>query len=828
MNQYCAKLLLRRSICAGVVSACLAGAQSAALAKARLVPADVMAMWANPNKPAQIVLRAEELPQTGIEIDYTIHDYVDKHVIKGMAPLENGQVTVHVTLPNGYFYIDFPATQQRFGLVSIEPYAGKPDPYFSINSILDWLVKKDQASPSRLDYIKVMKRSGISLAREGFGWSNLLQPTADTWNWNADENYDNLFQDYAKNGIPLLMLLNTAPDHLGKAIGEGSHRFPLDMLAVDNAWRKMTDHWRAAWGAVEIWNEPDGSFGGSAPPDQYGAVAKSMAYAFTQQKSPAQLVGAVAAAGWDEHYYQLVAGNGLLHNMDAWSFHTYGHHTPKTMQTLVQNYRNAFAKDDIASMPLWNSESGSFWFNGADGANSTQDRQSALDITMRGIECLACGVTRYMPFVLPYYEEGPNNWGMMDRNGTPQRSLVAYIRSIELLANRPYVGDWRIGEAPLTRARVFADDKTSVVVLYSEKINVDAAVSIPLPKTGVEILGIDGRKLTLMSDGRVPIPDGLTYLRISGPIKEWLNTDTPAMALYQVGRQTPPRRSEPSPIVLQYRPDQTDYFDPDPTGYRIKESAPEVIPFRIDVNNLSDKPQQAVVHIEGDGMRLPDKRVELLPRTVTTLTWDVHIDMAKRGGLQNIDLKVLATSSTANHVDPMMIRFRGVPTVTSLLSQFKAKRKFSILDLKRWEPSALPGTQTTITVPEFETWQLAMNFNDVKDRWSYPHLGVPAEVNIGKYKGVVFDGLCRNEAPAVRVAVWAWQPDGTLCVFMTGNLIPSDNKWHAVYAPFASFTPMGNDNAKLVPSKIAMISFGMNSGVAMNELRVRNVWFVGD
>ena len=60
---------------------------------------------------------------------------------------------------------------------------------------------------------------------------------------------------------------------------------------------------------------------------------------------------------------------------------------------------------------------------------------------MKGVEARACGVARYFPFVLPYYDENNNNFGMTDRRGSPMLSLAAYAQMIRVLGQDSYLGD---------------------------------------------------------------------------------------------------------------------------------------------------------------------------------------------------------------------------------------------------------------------------------------------------------------------------------------------------------------------------------------------------
>ena len=136
---------------------------------------------------------------------------------------------------------------------------------------------------------------------------------------------------------------------------------------------------------------------------------------------------------------------------------------------------------------------------------------------MKGVEARACGVARYFPFVYPFYQENTSNFGMTDRRGTPLRSFACYAQMIRVLAHKHFLGDLRQKPPEVSRARVFGDDRESVLILYTKnKVTLDPAPSGLHIK---RIEGMDGRSLTPASSGAIPIPDGLSYVWLDRPLE---------------------------------------------------------------------------------------------------------------------------------------------------------------------------------------------------------------------------------------------------------------------------------------------------------------------
>jgi len=106
---------------------------SPSAAAAALKPHAVDAFFIEPERPTVLELEADsgELPE---RIQYRVFDYTDVQVAAGKAIAVPGKIVqVALKLPQGYYDLEFPATEQRFGLFVSPAWQGKPDPFFGID-----------------------------------------------------------------------------------------------------------------------------------------------------------------------------------------------------------------------------------------------------------------------------------------------------------------------------------------------------------------------------------------------------------------------------------------------------------------------------------------------------------------------------------------------------------------------------------------------------------------------------------------------------------------------------------------------------------------------
>lgn len=626
---------------------------------AALNPAGVDRLFVTPDEPSVLQWNVES-GELADPVPYTIRDYWGRPVAAGQAKLTTGNtVEAAVKLGQGFYDLELPATNQRFGVVSLPAYSGARDPFFAIDSALSWLVRDDKV---RQGLIKVLRRSGVATSRERLSWSQ-INPAEGTWNWEGSAGYEAVRRMHAEEDVEVLEMFHDAPGWPGK-VG----KYPQDLVATAGAWRRIAARWRPTWGALEIWNEPDISFGANLPADQYVPLVKTIAYASWQERIDLPLVGGVFAH-CNRAFLETAAAGGMLDCVDAVSFHTYAR--ASEMEALIGDYRSWLRAHGRETVPLWLSECGRPWKRGPDRPPVDQDAASALDITMKAVEARAGGVARHFPFVYPYYEEGDNNFGMMGRRATPLRSMAAYARLVSLLAHKRYLGDLKCDDQSLKRSRVFGDDRETVVVLYTSRPDAQARLKLDLPVLRTE--GIDGRRLEAAPNGSVPIPDGLTYVWLDRQkLGDRLQTDTPAMRLWEIAQQAPPRRPKPSPMVLRFEPDP-EVMEGKSDGYHLSAKAPGKLPLRVRVFNLSAEPHELTLKLDfsQESARLigPQALAANPPAEgFADVVWESDLSGVPAGA-GGLDITVTAADSRGGQIAPLVIRLVGPARLTQAVDR---------------------------------------------------------------------------------------------------------------------------------------------------------------
>lgn len=545
---------------------------------ADLRPIQIEQFCITPDQPAVLRWRFEgAAPEMAVEA--AIRDYAERpvssHAVKVSA---EGLVELPVELAAGYYEIDFPAQRQRFGVVSLPAYQGPRDPFFAIDSAMSWLVHSDE---TREGLVKVLRRCGILMSRERLNWAQ-INPAKGAWEWESPAHYETLRQTCRREGVEVLEMFHGTTTWAGQ-VG----KYPEDLAGAARAWREIARRFSPTWGAMEVWNEPDISFGDFLPADQYLPLVKMFACTFQSGGVETPLVGGVFAH-FNRQYLDNAARNGLLDHLSVVSFHTYGR--AAGMEELISRHRQWLGDYGKPSMPLWITECGRPWKRGPQRPPAGEDADSALDIVMKGIEAKACGIARYFAFVYPYYEERESNFGMMGREATPLRSMAAYAQFVKILAHMDYLGDLACDVPGVATARVFGNQRETIAVLYTGKPAAGAEIQLGLPAEGIE--GIDGRALAQTGEGAAPVPDGLVYVRLDrGKLGDRLKTDTAAMRLWSLGARPGPRPAAASPLVLRYQ------FDPAAVkaaseGYRVAAEPPGKMSLTFRAFNLSAEPQR--------------------------------------------------------------------------------------------------------------------------------------------------------------------------------------------------------------------------------------------
>ena len=784
----------------------IAGTETFAATTLRPVSADSFLI--SPEKPTTLSWIVSGDRPTG-PLAYVLRDYTGRQVDSSKATVGSGRVEATVRLAAGYYELEFPAIQRSFGVVSIDPYGGQTDPFFAIDAAMSWLVRNAEI---REGLVRALRRGGVPMARERLNWES-VEPQQNQWQWDTAQQYETLRQAYRGQGVEILEMFHNTPAWTG-TVG----KYPDDLVATARSWRPITDRWRPTWGALEIWNEPDISFGDFLPADQYMAVVRAIAYGLKDSDVP--LVGGVFAH-YSRPFLDNAADNGLLDCVEAVSFHTYGR--AEQMEKQVADYRAWLAAYGRGSMPLWITEGGRPWRRGPDRPPHEQDAASALDITMKGVEARACGIARYFPFVYPFYEERENNFGMMGREATPLRSMAAYLQLVSRLAHKKYLGTLASVEPAVPRARVFGDDRETLAVLYTGKPDGETKVKLGVPVLRVE--GIDGRPIETDSQ-TVPIPDGLAYV--------WLDGRT---GLQPASPSVPPTATLPvsrgnsiSPILLRYQIDPA-VVTAVTAGYRTVREAPAALPVKVRVFNLGHQPQELAIRLSFDrpaaSIESPAEQTLSVPaESFADVVWQTDLSRAFAGS-DRLQGSVTARGASAGNVLPLVIGWIGEGTLQQRLERFASTERLPIEQLDRWRPAIAGGGKAELKKMPEGHWRLEAKFAP-GDRWVYPRFSLPNDFRAEAWEGLLVRARC--ERPAT-VRIFVWEGTSGVGYLTAGPIIPADGKWHTAVIRFAdlslSTANAPDPNQRLDLDQVRSISIGMNSNEVNNAMEVSHAHAIG-
>ncbi|MDR2439502.1 MAG: glycoside hydrolase family 5 protein [Planctomycetaceae bacterium] len=734
------------------------------------------------------------------------------------AVVDGNIISATVNLPRGFWELEL--GKQRFGIVSLPVFKNNPDKFFAIDAALSWLVKEEQL---RIGFVKAAKRSGISMMRERLSWND-IEPNPDQFQWETSRRYDFVRKLCKEHGIEVLDVFHNAPHWMEKV-----EKYPSDLVKTAKSWNTVADYWNTAWGGFEIWNEPDISFGAELPADQYVPMARAIAYQLKQSGIPTPLFGGVMA-----HFHPIwlknAAENGLLHDVDGFSFHTYDH--APVLEKLVENYRNWLKESGYESIPLWLTECGRAWKRGTERPPVDQDWVSAIDITMKGVEARCCGVERYFPFVYPYYDEGEKNFGMMDKLGTPCRSIAAYCQLIHVLSGSEYVGDLKIDDSAVLRARVFEpvtpnsgiDNRNELVaVIYTGKLTERKTLKISAGKIN-KVESVLGELLKLSDNGELLIQsNSLYYVWLDKTsLNDQLNIDTKAMKLYQSSKKPKKHNTKIPAVVLRFQYDKAK-LSAIPNGYFIPHDVENPLPMKFRVFNLNQNEAKYNLRFEIGQTAETQNNVVVSGHGFTDVQWNLPIEKI---GFSTGELLKLCVTVNEDKNRPLVLNLCGEAAWDGVVSTTKKISELPIADLSRWRKNA-----PSICVPEMEStgniWRMTATFNAEGDRWVYPRFQLPNNVNLSNASGIIVEARCLGNA-SPRFFLFEKSGSG----YINGPIFKSDGLWHVVKLPFAQFQHAGStrpdENNQLDLDQVNFISLGANSRVPQCVLEIKRIAVYSD
>ncbi|WP_183568353.1 hypothetical protein [Mucilaginibacter sp. SP1R1] len=743
---------------------------------------------------------------SGSNVNYVIKSYSGSNVSSGTLNFSGGTATATVNLPEGYYEISMPDANAAFGILSIAPFTGNRDTFFSMDAAMAQLQSTVGACG---DMIKTLQRTGISSARERL--FNYKPTSYDNLSSGSGPNkaLDDIHQLYKQNNVSILELFQS-----GYGATIPGVPFPQNFVSMQNSWTNLFKKYNYSWGGVEIMNEPD--LKGVAG-DQYTAVVKAAAYIFDNAGINAPIVGGAFGTAPGQ-FHDACAYNGLLNNVDYISFHNYD--KPALLQSTVSNFRSWLKKSNKEAMPLWITESGMPW-SGTGRPVMKEDGISALEITMRGIEAKACGISRYSPFVFGYYKEGTKNFGMVGKDGTPLRSFAAYANAVKILSGYQYIGDLQNVPSSLKLARVFASTTNpslpDIAVLYNDNFNPGGTVQLNIPVK--KAVGIDGRNFTVNGNS-IPISDGLTYVYLDPATANGaINTNTTASKLLLASKGSSKIvQSKPSPVILQYIY-QNSNVSATTNRYFVSQSNASSFPVTVRIHNLSNSAvTETLTWKAADASSTStngQQNVTVNGGESKDINWTINLSQVLGAG-SNKYLEVDANS--AGDKQSIFLPFLIEGNMQTNLAMERVSFKAPLTDLTKWHKNNNGNGTANFSVVD-NHFHMDMSFNNSGDNWSYPRFDLQNTNSAST--GILV--RAKIDTKSHNVALFIITKDNK--TYWANNIFPADGNWHVIYVDFGDMRPYNNDesNYTISPGMIKQLSIGMNSAGTSNSLEVSDL-----
>ncbi len=702
----------------------------------KLRPAEApVSFAAAPGEKHRYCFKTEQLA------DGSTHDWLltgmdgGKTGLSGRAAVRNRALSVELALPAGYYELRFPALDQLFGISILPPHPGKADPFFAIEGLLE-----TRTPDLYLSCLDLLARNGILHNRE---WTNFagLHSRKEEY----DPRNDRFYRAAGAKGIRSIFAFSDFPAWLEPVASRTGRRIlPGKLIELDRAIARMLESRQAGLEGFHILNEYDLS---NFPAEANLPPLKVAAWAAREREIA--LIGAAFCKGSSLVEQESIAG-GMLDFIDAFCIHTYAE--PERMLSYVQEYRRDMKGHPKENMPIWITETGKPWHRGATGPlkqayggplhnlhpQVKEDMISALWITMKAVEAKACGVARYYPFVMQFFQENDNNFGMLDYYGTPLRSMHAYAFAANLLANQEYRGDWKENPTGLQPTRVFSDGKRAVAVFYAGKDGVgERTVSLQGFPTG-QGYAIDGAELKVKQN-QLTFRGGMAYWVFPAEKLDAakLNTDTEPKRMLQAAKRYRPVKRRYTPLIYRYdfRRSGNRYTA---SGYEMPKDGK----LHFVLTNLSDRkmttrprltvPAGAVVTLA------PPESLELPPRSETTLT----VGISALGQYHNFVRLGDADDPLSAAVVPLIDLARLKPETRDFMNP------------ARWHQNS-SGKQTFRFHAEENAVEVRTDFrnkaNPADNNWSFPEFRFKPEEKKRNLVAVSFDFRFDNRGIEGRV-----------------------------------------------------------------------------
>lgn len=427
-----------------------------------------------------------------VALTAVVRDECGRSVTRGSVSVGAGQdAKLSFALPPGYYELTVQAGDHSSRTVIAAVVDALPAEVPNTQSPFG--VQTHFQQNMNVDVLPLLRLGGIRHVRDEQSW-HVVEPAGGQYGYGAYAPY---MAALGAAGIePLLTADFANPNYDGG-------NTPYTLAGTQAFGRYAADlarRWRSQVGAVEVWNEYNGSFcTGPAAADRPAAYANLLAATYDAVKavSPHTLVVGGATVLIPGPYFDQLFARGIYQKLDAYGVHPY-YAPPEALPRYVANLRAAEARHTGASAPkpIWATECG--LDQGDDGSNAK--RELGLYLVKLFVTLLSLGVTRVYWYLA-------RDWGafrtglLHEQNfaGGPYAPTVAFVAFAAInrrLAGATFLGRDATGDRRTYAYRFRNRDGGEVRVLYSTRPGPSPLRVIPAAADGVQVLNFKGAPVT--------------------------------------------------------------------------------------------------------------------------------------------------------------------------------------------------------------------------------------------------------------------------------------------------------------------------------------------
>ena len=510
---------------------------------AQLRPVSMLQHYIEPDKPVELKFKTVKNAKLPDVLSVNMLNFDGECYAKGTLHLnvQNGEYSGNFTFPAGFSELSIPQAFARFGVTALADNSANTDMFWGINVCFS----KDDL------YYRILNRLGIKVIRKYHPTNEEISP--GVWSNKNEQGYEFLL----KSGQKLLTYHNAAQTIFPAT----QAKVPKSFLSLEKSVKGMFLQRGKYMTAYQLLNELDSR---SFPASEYIPFYSAVSFLMNKQIPTMDLLSYGLACGggynmMDQQVIENYLKNDLLCYVDKLAFHTYS--GVDTILPQIRQIRNLLKKYPKGDLPVWITESGMPWKNGLQvvkqshgafhsvpRAPQDEDIRSAWQIAGKACLAKAAGIEKYFVFIWNFFPESSYNFGVIDLHNTPHRSFSAYAFCANILGGLQYCGDLPEKNNGVYSIPVFSDGTRHIAVIIA---STSKTLNYSLPVSSIKAYAIDGRPLTIKSNGKIPLK-GICYAVLNKmPL---LNKNTEAMALSTITRNYHKVSRQARPVVIRYIP----------------------------------------------------------------------------------------------------------------------------------------------------------------------------------------------------------------------------------------------------------------------------------